>query len=434
MSYSPRVREILQQIGAMEGDTVQVRTDDHEQTGVLMPHHDFSHPDVVVLKLKSGYNVGVMVGPSSTLSVVAKGEVRKKVVIAGPDGRGKKQVAVLGTGGTIASYVDYRTGAVHPALSAGDLVATVPEIADICDVKAEVLFSIFSENMRAENWQLIAEAVADRINAGMEGCIIPHGTDTMGYTAAALSFMLEGLTRPVVLVGAQRSSDRPSSDAYTNLLSAARFIVSSDVAEVVVLMHQTSSDTFAAVHRGTKVRKMHTSRRDAFHSINAAPLATIDFEGPITCAGEYRKRTQGKVTPRTAMETNVSLLYFYPGMSPTVFGEVIGKSRGVVMAGTGLGHVSSDMVKELRRAIQGGTEVVMTSQCLNGMVDMNVYDNGRDLVTAGVISGGDMLPETAFVKLMWVLGQTDDDGAIREMMTTDLRGELTSRREQHERI
>lgn len=417
----------------MEGDTVQVKGEGHEQTGILMPHHEFSHPDVVVLKLKSGYNVGVRIGPSSVLSVLAKGERKEKAASTDIEGKGKRQVAVLGTGGTIASYVDYRTGAVHPALSAGDLVATVPEIADICDVKAEVLFSIFSENMRAENWQCIAESVADRINSGIEGCIIPHGTDTMGYTSAALSFMLEGLTRPVVLVGAQRSSDRPSSDAYTNLLSAARFIVDTDAAEVVVLMHQTSSDTCAAVHRGTKVRKMHTSRRDAFHSINVAPLAIIDFEGPITFSGDYRRRSEGKVVPRTAMENNVTLLQFFPGMSPSVFGKVIRNSRGVVMAGTGLGHVSSDMVKELRGAIEEGTTVVMTSQCLNGMVDMNVYDNGRDLVTAGVISGGDMLPETAFVKLMWVLGQTDDDEVIREMMTTDLRGELTTRREQHER-
>jgi glutamyl-tRNA(Gln) amidotransferase subunit D len=361
--------------------------------------------------------------------VVCKAEAREKHPRPAANGKGRKKVAVLGTGGTIASYVDYRTGAVHPALSAGDLVATVPEIADVCDVRSEVLFSIFSENMDVEHWQHIAEAAADRINGGMEGCIIPHGTDTMGYTSAALSFMLDSLTRPVVLVGAQRSSDRQSSDAYTNLLSAARFIVDTDAAEVVVLMHETSSDTTAAVHRGTKVRKMHTSRRDAFESINASPIARVDFRGPIEFLEPYRRRSPGKVEARTEMEKNVALLYYFPGMSPTTFEHILNDSRGVVFAGTGLGHVSSDMVKAIGRAVKGGTSVVMTSQCLNGMVNLNVYDNGRDLVTAGAIPGGDMLPETAYIKLMWTLGQTSDDREIREMMTTDLRGELTERRE-----
>ena len=396
-----------------------------------MPHHEFSHPDVLILKLKSGYNVGVKVTESSEVMLVSKGEVREKKPRATAAGKGKRPVAVLGTGGTIASYVDYRTGAVHPALSAGDLVATVPEMADICDVKAEVLFSIFSENMSVENWQTIAEAAADRIDAGMEGCIIPHGTDTMGYTSAALSFMLGDLPRPVVLVGAQRSSDRPSSDAYTNLVSAARFIVGTDAAEVFVLMHETSSDSAAAVHRGTKVRKMHTSRRDAFQSINAPPVARVEFEGGIEMLSPCRKRSAGKVSLRTAMEPNVSLLHFYPGMSPAVFEGVLSSSRGVVIAGTGLGHVSTDMVKTIRKVVKNGTPVVMTSQCLHGMVDMSVYDTGRDLVTAGVIPGGDMLPETAYVKLMWVLGQTSDPAKVAELMSANLRGELSERRELH---
>jgi glutamyl-tRNA(Gln) amidotransferase subunit D len=432
MSYSARVSELLQRLGAAEGDVLRVRTDDREFAGTLMPHHDFSHPDVLVLKLRNGYNVGVMVTERSEVTVVSKGEVKEKKPRAAASGKGKKEVAVLGTGGTIASYVDYRTGAVHPALSAGDLVATVPEVAEICDVKAEVLFSIFSENMTVERWQRIAEAAADRINAGMEGCIIPHGTDTMGYTSAALSFMLDPLPKPVVLVGAQRSSDRPSSDAYTNLLSAARFIVQSDAAEVFVLMHDSPSDTTAGVHRGTKVRKMHTSRRDAFRSINTPLVAQVEFEGGIRFLSSYRKKSSGKAGLRTAMEPNVALLQFYPGMSPSVFEEVLRKSAGVVFAGSGLGHVSSDMVKAIKKSIGEGTIVVMTSQCLHGRVNLNVYDTGRDLVTAGVIPGGDMLPETAYVKLMWVLGQTGDGGKVRELMTTDLRGELAARRELHE--
>lgn len=429
MSYSSHLSDLLLRLGAAEGDVLEVRSEGREYSGTLMPHHEFSHPDVLVVKLKSGYNVGVRIGSSSEVKVVRKAETREKKPRPAVNGKGRKPVAVLGTGGTIASYVDYRTGAVHPALSAGDLVATVPEIADVCDVRAEVLFSIFSENMSVENWQRLAGEVADRLNQGVEGCIVPHGTDTMGYTSAALAFMLGDVPRPVVLVGAQRSSDRPSSDAYTNLVSAARFIVESDAAEVFVLMHDSASDTSADVHRGTKVRKMHTSRRDAFQSINAPPVARLDFEGGISYLDCYRRKADLKVRPRTEMEENVALLQFYPGMSPSLFQDVLTKSRGVVIAGTGLGHVSTDMVKAVRQAVTGGTTVVMTSQCLHGRVNLNVYDTGRDLLTAGAIPGEDMLPETAYVKLMWTLGQTSDKEEVRRLMTVDLRGEITDRRE-----
>jgi len=429
MSYSSHLTALLQRLGAAEGDHLEVSSNGRAYAGVLMPHHEFSHPDVLVLKLRNGYNVGVRVGPGTEVRVAAKGEAREKAPrpINGP--KGKPAVAVLGTGGTIASYVDYRTGAVHPALSAGDLVATVPEIADVCDVRAEVLYSIFSENMTVEAWQRLAGEAADRLNAGVEGVIVPHGTDTMGYTSAALAFMLGDIPRSVVLVGAQRSSDRPSSDAYTNLVSAARFVTSADAAEVVVLMHETSSDTSAAVHRATKVRKMHTSRRDAFHSINAPPVARVDFEGGVELLAPCRRKSEVKVTPRLEMEEKVALLQFYPGMSPSLFEGVLSNSRGVVIAGSGLGHVSSDMLAAVRRAIDQGTTVVMTSQCLYGRVNLNVYATGRDLLTAGVIPGEDMLPETAYVKLMWVLGQTSDEGEVRRLMTSDLRGEITDRRE-----
>ena len=194
-------------------------------------------------------------------------------------------------------------------------------------------------------------------------------------------------------------------------------------------MHSSISDKSAAIHRGTKVRKMHTSRRDAFQSINAPIVATVDFEGDIKFNSPYRKRSSGKVKVRKDMERNVALLYSYPGMSPTIFGDVIRKSRGVVIAGSGLGHIPSEIVPEVRAAVNGGTVVVMTSQCLSGRVNLNVYDTGRDLVSAGVISGEDMLPETAYVKLMWALGNASSDDEAKRLMTTDLRGEITSRRE-----
>lgn len=428
MSYSSSLLSLLQGIGAADGDRLDVSIDGREVSGVLLPHNEFSHPDVLVLKLKSGYNVGIMVTSSTQVKVAARGEVRERTPRPLSNGKGLPQVAVLGTGGTIASYVDYRTGAVHPALSAGDLLATVPEMADICDVRAEALYSIFSENMTVENWQQLAGVAADRLNSGVEGVIVPHGTDTMSYTAAALSFMLGDIPRPVMVVGAQRSSDRPSSDAYSNLLSAARFITASDAAEVLVLMHETSSDISAAVHRATKVRKMHTSRRDSFQSINSPPVARMDFGDGIEYLSPYRRKSDIKVTPRLEMEKDVALIQFYPGMSPSVLEGILEKSRGAVIAGSGLGHVSTELISPIRRAVADGAVVVMTSQCLHGSVNLNVYATGRDLRSAGVVPGGDMLPETAHVKLMWVLGQTSDADEARNIMMTDLRGELTDRR------
>ena len=429
VTYARSVSELLKAEKAEEGDMIKVLTNGKEHVGILMPHHDFSDPDTVVLKLKSGYNIGVRLAEGSKVTVVRKVEKKGRHFKAKEIDPSKKNVAVIGTGGTIASYVDYRTGAVHPALSAEDLVATVPEMADICNVKARVLFSIFSENMDVQHWQELAGAVVDQLNSGDEGCIIPHGTDTMGYTSAALSFMLESLPRPVLLVGAQRSSDRPSSDAYTNLLASARFCVQSDAAEVFILMHHTSSDTVAAVHRGTRVRKMHTSRRDAFESVNEPPVALVDFEGGIKFNSAYRKKSSGKVAFKPDMEKEVALIHFYPGMSPEAFEKLMGSHNGVVISGSGLGHVSADMVKVLKRTVDNGIPVVMTSQCLYGSVNLNVYYTGRDLLTAGVIPGGDTLPETALIKLMWGLANTNGEEELRKVMVTNIRGELSDRRE-----
>lgn len=429
MNYSELAVKLLKKAEAEEGDLVEISADGRSYVGVLMPHHEFSHPDVIVVKMKSGYNVGVRTTIGSEIKVVSKREGKEKHARTTKGDLGLKTLAVIGTGGTIASYVDYRTGAVHPALSAEDLIGAVPEISSICNVKARMLFSIFSENMNADAWKEIAKAVKEELDAGAEGVIIPHGTDTMGYTSAALSFMLEDLKRPVVLVGAQRSSDRPSSDSYTNLMAAARFCIESDAAGVYVLMHEGTSDSTAAVHLGTRVRKMHTSRRDAFKSINSSEVARVHFEGPIEMLSEHDRKGDGEVVLRAEMEQSVALLQYYPGMRPKAFLPLIKAHKGVVIAGSGLGHVSEGMVKMLAEAVKGGTIVVMTSQCYYGRVNLNVYATGRDLINAGVIPGEDMIPEVALVKLMWALGRTDDPVQIREMMAQDMRGEMSQRRE-----
>ncbi len=342
-----------------------------------------------------------------------------------PEDPGKPTLSILGTGGTIASYVDYRTGAVHPALTAEELAFSVPELRDHCNVQARVLFSIFSEDMKPRYWRRLAREVAKELNGAAKAVVVPHGTDTLGYSAAALSFMLRDLTGPVILVGAQRSSDRPSSDATLNLLAAAR-LAPSDLAEVVVLMHEETSDRALAIHRGTKVRKLHSSRRDAFRSVNEEPLGRVE-DGDVHWLQERRRRAEGPVKVDAKMEEEVVLLQTYPGMKPAVFEACAQEARGVVLAGTGLGHVSKDLLPAIRRAVRDGVHVVMATQCLYGRVGMYVYSRGRELLRAGVIPGEDMLPDTALVKLMWVLGHASEAEEVRTLMASNLAGEINPR-------
>lgn len=393
-----------------------------------MPHHDFSAISVITLKLATGYNIGMLVDQETEVRVVTKREAKAQKKQALPYDPAKKDIAVISTGGTIASYVDYRTGAVHPAISAEELVFSVPELLDLANVRAKVLYSILSENMKVSHWQGLARAVAEELNTGAVGVIIPHGTDTMGFTSAALAFMLRNLTGPVVCVGAQRSSDRPSSDAIMNLLSATRLSIDSDLGEVVVLMHGDTSDTHTLVHRGTKVRKMHSSRRDAFKSINIDPLARIEGS-KMTFLSEYTKRSRGPVQLKDKIEGRASMLHFYPGFEAEHFDLIARNVKGMVIAGTGLGHVSEEIVGSIRRAVEDGVHIYVTTQCLYGAVNLNVYSTGRDMITAGAVSLGDMLPETAYVKLMWAMGQAEAPEEVRKIMLTNIAGEFTLRRQ-----
>jgi glutamyl-tRNA(Gln) amidotransferase subunit D len=423
MDYEGAVRAILDGAGADVGDYVEITRESDSFKGIVMPHVQFSGEGILTLKLDNGYNIGIRIDERCQVQLMRKEEEGRKVETEYVADASKPTVSVLGTGGTIASYVEYRTGAVFPAEKAKDLVFSVPELADICNIRARVLYSMFSENMTSENWKRLAAEAAAELESGLSGVVIPHGTDTLGYTAAALSFMLDDLTGPVILVGSQRSSDRPSSDAFLNLTSSAR-LAGEDLGEVVVVMHGETSDRLCTIHRGTKVRKMHSSRRDAFMSVNQKPLGNVDTKGQTEWLDEHRSRSKDPVKLQTEMEDDVVLVYFYPGLPASLFKSIVKGSKGVVIAGSGLGHVSSSLFPEIESLVQAGTPVVMTTQCLYGRVNMNVYSAGRDLLLAGVIPGEDMLPETALVKLMWVLGQTSDMEKITELMTANLRGEI----------
>ena len=396
-----------------------------------MPRPSLSEKPFIVIKLDNGYNIGVRF--EKPISIVKVGKEKPPrpyhpeiVVKKNPK---LPNVAIISTGGTIASRVDYRTGAVYPALKTEDILEFAPEIMDIANIEAEVLFSIFSENMTPHHWSRIAEEVAKKIEEGFDGVVVPHGTDTMGYTAAALSFALRNLPVPVVLVGAQRSSDRPSSDAAINLYSAVLVAGKAPFAEVVVVMHGETSDSYCLVHRGTKVRKMHTSRRDAFRTINDTPLAKVE-NGKITIMNKnFRPRSKDRsLTLENRFDDKVALVKIFPGIAPEIIDFLVDrKYHGIVIEGTGLGHAPERLYEPIRRAIEEKIPVVMTSQCIWGRINMNVYSTGRDLLALGVIPGEDMLPETALVKLMWVLGKTRNIDEVRKLMLTNIAGEINPR-------
>jgi len=428
--YKGDALQALQEVGAEIEDQIRVTKNGLTYEGILIPRSEHGDDKHLVLKLRSGYNIGIKITPTTKIEKI--GPKTELTFVPPPPPEQKKnlpKVALLSTGGTIASRVDYRTGAVRPAVSANDLYSIIPELSDIAVIDAKILFSLFSEDLTPDHWTKIAEAVAAHIAQGADGVVITHGTDTMAYTAAALSFALQNLPVPVVLVGAQRSEDRPSSDAATNLIEGVLAAAKAPFAEVVVAMHETISDESIVLHRGTKVRKCHTSRRDAFKSINVDPIARIK-DGEITLMTEdYSKRDRNReLIMRSRFSWNVKLLKFYPGMDAEIINLLVEKGcKGIVLEGTGLGHVSRRCFQSIRRAIEGNAIVAMTSQCIWGRVNMNVYENGRDLLSLGVIPLSDMLPETAFVKLSWALGQSDDVEVTKNLLTNNIAHEISAR-------
>ncbi len=424
------------------GDYVRLRTTSGlTLEGLVLPRYSSIEKKILVLKLSNGYNVGIRAANIANIEILSRSEVVSKLEEAGAPAEligeeerkpPQKKIMILGTGGTIASKIDYETGAVKPALTAEDLVDAIPELLEHGVIYAESVLNIFSENMTPRHWSIIAENVYKIILKGYDGVVIAHGTDTMGYTAAALAFALRRLPYPVAIVGSQRSSDRPSSDAAFNLLSAVTTTLRAPFGEVVVVMHGSISDTYALAHRGVRVRKMHTSRRDAFQSINDVPLAKIyPHEKKIELLrDDYIARSSKEETELlNGFDERVFLLKIFPGITGEIIDFLVDKGvHGIVLEGTGLGHTPESMIKHIERAVEENVAIVMTSQCLFGTINMNVYSTGRKLLEAGVIPGEDMLPETAYVKLSWVLGRERDLKEVARIMRTNLVGEIGTRR------
>ncbi|MCQ1538898.1 Glu-tRNA(Gln) amidotransferase subunit GatD [Methanocalculus taiwanensis] len=377
---------------------------------------------MAVLKLSSGYNIGL---PPTDVRFIGDAQERKAEEPLIIQDSTLPELSIISTGGTIASRVDYRTGAVTSRSTAEEIIRAIPRMASVGQYRTRQPFSILSENMKPSMWIELARTIYAEIEAGVRGVIITHGTDTMAYSASAVSFMLDTPV-PVIFVGSQRSADRPSSDNAMNALCSAA-AASADLGEVAICMHGTEHDDFCALHRATRVRKMHTSRRDAFQSIGTEPIATITYpELAVSPAPHAIQRGAQEPVLNDTMEERCALFSYYPGMDPAIL-DSYASYRGVVIAGTGLGHVGTTLMDGIRQLVRNQTTVVMTTQCLSGRVCDRVYDTGRDLLRAGVIEGEDMLPETALVKLMWVLGQTDEPGEIRKLMQESQKGEIVRR-------
>lgn len=428
--YKGPALEIMKKFNVRVWSEAQVISTRGEFKGIILPRAENDDNRHIVLKLATGYNVGIAIENITDMKEVGYKEAHYKIPEKEfPFSENKPNIKLFGTGGTIASRLDYRTGAVIPAFSPGELYGAVPELADICNLTTEKLFAVFSENMGPQQYMTLAKAIGKEIEKGIDGIIIGHGTDTMHHTAAALSFMVQNPPVPIILVGSQRSSDRPSSDAALNLMHSAKAAGESDIAEVMVCMFGPTSDEYGLLHQGTRVRKMHSSYRSTFRTIGDLPLAMVSREKITPIKTTYsRRRKDNRVTILPYFEERVAIVYYYPNMHPDIIDSLVNNGyRGIVIAGTGLGHVNKPLYPAIERATKAGVAIYMTVQTLWGYVHMFVYDTGRDLMSKGIIPAENMLPEVAYIKLGWALGQTDDLNKVKELMLTPIAGDITER-------
>jgi len=417
--------EFLKKNQISVGDSVKILAD-ITYSGIIMPRYEHSDDKHIVLKLRSGYNIGLEIEKiekiekiKSAEKIVQQDEKLEKVV-------GLPKILLLSTGGTIASKIDYRTGAVTPVLTAEELNSSVPELAKIANIDAEVLLSEYSENITPEHWLQIAEKINEYSKSDYSGIIIAHGTDTMHYTSSFLSFALAGFPIPIVLVGSQRSSDRASSDAALNLIGATKFITESNTKGVYIVMHQDENDDTIACHAGTRVRKNHTSKRGAFQTIGSNP-AFIIAENQIqkNISEDFFKISEFQ--PRIKLDTRVALVKYYPGYDPKLLDKIIEMGyKGIIFEGTGLGHIGNTMYESVKKANEKGIFLGMTSQCIDGRIRMTVYESGRDLLDLGIIPLENMIPEVALVKAMWVMGNFQNKEEIKKIMLENISSEFSS--------
>ena len=433
--YSKKIEEFFTKNKINISDKILIISKNLQVEGTLMPNTEANSEDSILIKLNNGYNIGLKF---SEIKITKLNLKDKKVSIPKYQNKSNPKlpsIKLIYTGGTIGSKIDYATGGVYVFTKPEELLHEVPELADIANIRVNNLLNIPSEDMTYIEWKKIAETIAESLNSGSRGVIVSMGTDTMHYASAALSFMLNGLNAPVVITGAQRSSDRGSSDAFMNLICSAHIASKSDIAEVGICMHSTSSDDKCHMIRGTKARKMHTSRRDAFRPINDRPIADVGINGKIEYISDYKKaNTEKKITLYTGFEPKVAIVVAHPNSNPSIMDFYFDKGyKGIIIEGTGLGHTPSSVrykefswIEKVKDLTKKGVIIGITSQCIYGRVNNNVYRNLRFLADAGAINCEDMTVETAYVKLGWLLGNYSKDEA-RKLLNENMRGEIKKR-------
>ncbi len=438
VNYSHGLASLLESSGIKPGDRIRISYKGREIESELMPKPEIGDRDVLVVKLDNGYNFGISY-KKAKISLVSTSKGTISFPKASVKNRGgMPKVTMIYTGGTIGSRLDYKTGGVYMLAKPEELLYEVPEISELADMDVVPLMSVASEDMSYLEWRRIAEEAAKAANSGSAGIVITHGTDTMHYTSAALSFMLDGIGVPVALTGAQRSSDRGSSDAFMNLFCSVAYAAKSNISGVGICMHASSSDDKCMFIRGTKARKMHTSRRDAFRPINDLPLAFIDSKGvvspnPAASVGAAGERPRN-FKPKLGFEGKTALVKIFPNSDPEVLEFYIGRGyKGIILEGTGLGHLpvstphkEFNWLAKVKSAVDSGVIVGIASQCIYGRTNSNVYRNLRLLSNAGAIHCGDMTPETAFVKLGWLLGNHKRE-EVPALLGKNLVGEINER-------
>ncbi len=388
------------------GDRIKIQTKNKTWKGYVLQSHD---PEIILLKLPSGYNIGIRENEILDATILEKADYQRSgLPVKRTTNSQLPNVVIIITGGTISSRLDSKTGGVI-STDKEAILDIAPEIKNICNPIIVSPFMKFSEDMDSRDWEKLAETCERYLNdESIKGIIITHGTDTLHYTSAALSFFIQNLNKPIALTYSQRSIDRASTDAALNLICSAKY-ATSDIAEIALVGHKNTNDEICLAMPGTKVRKMHTSKRDAFKIINDTPIAEITPD-KINILKTFNARSSNKPKIDTKFSDKVTLIKIHPGQDPTILEYYKQQGyKGIVLEVTGLGQVpgkasSTNWIPKIKKAIQNGMTICAAPQTIYGRLNPNVYSAGRELQKTGIIFLGGMLSETALIKLGWVLG------------------------------